>query len=369
MASIKDVAGKAGVAISTVSKVLNGYPGVSKETKEKVEAAIKELNFVPNSIAAALSSKKAGRVALLIHMSSQTKARDEIDMQYISGALHKAKELHVDLVVEFFSMIENLTLEEKIQHFKAQNIEGIIFYGLTKEDTEFIKLLECGQFKIVAVDVPVQGSDKTRVGIDHKKAQREVALRTIEENNSDSLLYIAGSKESYAAMERLEAIEELAAEKHLRLEVAYGDYSENKAREITFEKGYAYGVIACGSDLMAIGAMRALIEMDIFRPVCGFDGLILMGYAGKQMNTIQQDFAGVSARAVEEMQRLLAGKKGTTIVTPYSIERMQYLDLIEGRDWTETESYKAFRQKKESQRKTKKDSNKEQEKKKRMQKG
>ena len=83
MASIKDVAGKAGVAISTVSKVLNGYPGVSKETKEKVEAAIKELNFVPNSIAAALSSKKAGRVALLIHMSSQTKARDEIDMPQI----------------------------------------------------------------------------------------------------------------------------------------------------------------------------------------------------------------------------------------------------------------------------------------------
>ena len=48
MVSIKDVAKKAGVAISTVSKVLNGYPNVSEETKKKVNEAIAELNFVPN---------------------------------------------------------------------------------------------------------------------------------------------------------------------------------------------------------------------------------------------------------------------------------------------------------------------------------
>ena len=62
MASIRDVARRAGVAISTVSKVLNGYPNVSEETREKVNEAIQALNFTPNSIASALSSKRAGRV-------------------------------------------------------------------------------------------------------------------------------------------------------------------------------------------------------------------------------------------------------------------------------------------------------------------
>ena len=68
MASIKDVAKRAGVAISTVSKVLNGYAGVSAETKERVNEAIEALSYTPNAMAAALSSGKSGRVALLLNL-------------------------------------------------------------------------------------------------------------------------------------------------------------------------------------------------------------------------------------------------------------------------------------------------------------
>ena len=74
MVSIKDVAKHAGVAISTVSKVLNDYPNVSEETKKKVNQAVKELNFVPNSVAAALSSKQSGRVAILLNLSNESQA-------------------------------------------------------------------------------------------------------------------------------------------------------------------------------------------------------------------------------------------------------------------------------------------------------
>ena len=79
---------------------------------------------------------------------------------------------------------------------------------------------------------------------------------------------------------------------------------------------------------MAIGAMKALIEMDIFRPVCGFDGIILMGYVGKQMNTVHQDFEGISAKAMEELQKLINGDKGKNVITPYTLERMKYMDII-----------------------------------------
>ena len=74
MASIKDVARQAGVAISTVSKVLNGYEGVSESTKDKVNAAIEALNYTPNAVAAALSSKQFGRVALLLSWRKQLAA-------------------------------------------------------------------------------------------------------------------------------------------------------------------------------------------------------------------------------------------------------------------------------------------------------
>ncbi len=92
--------------------------------------------------------------------------------------------------------------------------------------------------------------------------------------------------------------------------------------------GEKYDVIVCASDLMAIGAMKALTEMDIFRPVCGFDGIILMGYVGKQMNTVHQDFAGISAVAMEELQLLMDGKTGERIDIPHYLDRMKYLDII-----------------------------------------
>ena len=79
---------------------------------------------------------------------------------------------------------------------------------------------------------------------------------------------------------------------------------------------------------MAIGAMNALTEMDIFRPVCGFDGITLMGYVGKQMNTVRQDFYQIAARAVSELKRLFEGEQGRGVVLPFEIVKMYYKDII-----------------------------------------
>ena len=118
MVSIKDVAKHAGVAISTVSKVLNHYPNVSKDTQEKVNRAIDELGFVPNAVAAALSSKKAGRVAILINLNPQIQAIDEINMQYLSGAINQAMLMNLDIITVFFSMLKDKSVEEITRYFK-----------------------------------------------------------------------------------------------------------------------------------------------------------------------------------------------------------------------------------------------------------
>lgn len=328
MVSIKDVAKQAGVAISTVSKVLNNYPNVSEDTRIKVNKAVEELNFVPNSVAAALSSKQAGRVALLVNLNEKTQAIDEIGMQYISGALNKAMELNLDVITLFFFMFQNKTVEELIRYLKSQSITGIIIYGVSKKDKVIHKLIESQQFKCVVIDAPFFNENTSSVWIDNKKAQYDVAKKTIEENNCKRVLYIAGDRSGYVTDERLQGMKELVEELGLTLLVKNGEFSELQARNITMKYVRNKDVVVCGSDLMAIGAMKALIEMDIFRPVCGFDGIILMGYVGKQMNTVGQDFAGMSRRAVEELQLLMNGEKGRNVRTEYSLVRMKYEDII-----------------------------------------
>lgn len=330
MASIKEVAKHAGVAISTVSKVLNNYPNISDVTRKKVNAAIEELGYVPNAVAAALSSKKRGRIAIVIHLNMETQAKDEIGMQYLVGALQCAKELGLDVVTVFFSMLAGKSLDEVINYFRSQSIDGIVVFGTVKNKKILIKLIEKQVFKMVLVDAPLVNPNTSCVWIDQAKAQYEVAKSTMELDTIPyrKILYIAGKKNTYVAEERLKGIKQFALDYHMKITVKDGDFSEKKAREWTLLYGEKVDMIVCASDLMAIGAMRALIDMDIFRPVCGFDGITLMAYAGKQMNTVRQDFQFIAKTAVEELQYLMQDGKGREVILGHSLVRMKYEDVI-----------------------------------------
>lgn len=328
MVSIKDVARHAGVAISTVSKVLNHYPNVSDEMRKKVIKSVEELGFVPNSVAAALSSKQSGRVALLINWNTREKSMNEAEMQYLAGAINEAMDLGLDIITLFTSMFEERTPEEVIRYLKAQSIQGIILYGMLQTDRILKALIQSEEFKIVIMDLPIHNQNISCVLIDQAMAQYDVAKKTILDNQGKSVLYIAGKKDHYITIERLKGIKKLAEELQLKLLIKYGEFSELSARNLTQKFAPKKDVIVCASDLMAIGAMRALMEMDIFRPVCGFDGLLLMGYAGKQMYTVKQDFKALSASALKEMHYLISGGFGRVRMSDYNIVRMKYEDVI-----------------------------------------
>ena len=328
MITIKDVAAEAGVAISTVSKVLNDYPGVSNATKEKVNNAVKRLGFTPNSVAAALSSKRSGRIALLMNLGDSRQAIDEINMRYLSGAIGSALENGLDVVTIFFSMIEEMDVDGLITYLKAQSIEGIIIFGITKKNDVLQELLEKQVFKSVVVDAPIVNQTTSCVSINHEQAQIDVVMKTLDKVEGCRMLYISGREDSFANESRLRAVEKLKADLNTTANIQIGDFSELKAREITFEHAREADIIVCASDLMAIGAMRALMEMDIFKPVCGFDGIMLMAYAGKQMNTVKQDFEQNSRVAMAEIKRLLDGGEGKSITTDYELVRMEYKDAL-----------------------------------------
>ncbi len=327
MVSIKDVAKQAGVAISTVSKVLNNYPNVSEATKKKVNQAVAELNFVPNSVAAALSSKQSGRVALLLIMGHASSV-DEINMQYMAGTIEKAVELNLDVITIFGSMLRNRSLDEVVRYLQSQSITGLLIFGMSRDDRVLQRLIEAQLFKIVTVDVPLVNESSSSVWIDQAAAQYDVAKKTLLENQGKSILYLAGKKNGYVTKERLKGMQRLAEEEEIPLLVRNGDFSELQARNLTFRYAKKKDIVVCASDMMAIGAMRALIAMDIFRPVCGFDGITLMGYAGKQMNTVRQNFERIASEAVMELKRLLDGGQGRQIVLDYELVRIKYEDVL-----------------------------------------
>ena len=199
---------------------------------------------------------------------------------------------------------------------------------MSKEDKVLHKLIAMGKFKCVVIDAPFVNENTSCVGVDHKQAQIDVARKTIEENKSKRILYIAGKRNGYVTDERIKGMEELVKEKNLTMMIRNGEFSELQARNITLKYAKNKDVVICASDLMAIGAMKALIEMDIFRPVCDFDGIVLMGYVGKQMNTVRQDFAEISSKAMEELHRLLNGETGRNVVVDHTLVRLKYEDII-----------------------------------------
>lgn len=319
MTSIKDVAKHAGVAISTVSKVLNNYPNISEATREKVNKAVEELNFVPNSVAAALSSKNAGRVALMIDLNVKTQAIDEMAMRYISGAITKAMELNLDVITVFVFMFQDKTTEELIRYLQSQSISGIIIYGASEDDYVLQELIASKRFKCVCVDQCHVGDSISSVTIDHKKAQYEVAKTLIEESQAKKILYISGYEKSYVTRSRLQGIEEVASENGVELIVKDADFLEEKATEVAMQYGGEVDAIVCASDLMALGAQSAMKKLQMEKPICGFDGISLMSYVGQGIYTIGQNFSQISAIAMEELHRLMMGEKGKIIEVEYSL--------------------------------------------------
>lgn len=330
MVSINDVAKRAGVAKSTVSKVLNNYSLVSDETRSKVEKAVEEMGYIPNSVAISLSKKEFNRVGLIVDIRHNSQFVDEISMRYLTGAFEKAKEYHIEVITFFSSQFDDMNSNEVTVYLKSQRINCLIIYNPSIENKNLYEIIEKQEFYTVIVDSPIINDKTSSVSIDHYSAQYDVAKKTLDENDYiNRVLYIAGGAGGYITNQRLAAMKKLQEEYNFELLVKYGDFNEYKAREITIEHAKEINAIVCASDLMAIGAVFALTEMDIFRPVCGFDGIQLMRYTKIAMNTVKQNFHQKSKQAFDELERLLHGEKGKYIEIPYEVCKIAYMDAIQ----------------------------------------
>ncbi len=330
IASISDVAKKAGVGISTVSKVLNNYSNVSEETREKVLKAVSELNYVPNAVASALSSKNSKRVAVVVFINNELQAIDEINMQYLFGSSRQAKQESLEIVTVFSNIFSDFSKVELVQYFKSLSISGMVVFGLHKEQEVFNELVFEEHFKTVLVDVPIEGEKTSFVMVDHQSAQRELAEFMIQSHSTkvNSVLYLAGRRDGFVTDLRLQGVVDACDKHKVKLNAQYADFSERKAIKLTKEYGFDADIVICASDLMAIGAISALKEMDIFRPVSGYDGIKLLGYVRYHIYTVKQDFYEIALSAIKEMKLLLEGNTGRGMLLNYEITRINYEDVI-----------------------------------------
>ena len=183
-------------------------------------------------------------------------------------------------------------------------------------------------FSCVVVDAPLETPLVSYVTVDHTQAQYDMMIHMIKRYDAKKILYLAGRRNGYVTDLRLQGAVDACLKMGVELNAQYANFSEKEAIEITKQYAQDAHVIVCASDLMAIGAVSALKKMDIFRPVCGYDGITLLGYIDYKIETVKQDFYKISELAIDAMVKLLDGHKGEGTIVPHKIITIQYEDVI-----------------------------------------
>ncbi|MBP0961901.1 MAG: LacI family DNA-binding transcriptional regulator, partial [Oscillospiraceae bacterium] len=161
-ATIKDVAKHAGVSVATISRVLNNSSVVAPETAEKVNRAIKELNYKPNFLGRNLRKRETNVILALVPSTEQT---------YYSEILHgmQIEALNNGYDV-FMSMTNSYAPHEErlLGMLRNRTVDAAVLMGTVLDDKTLNELAE--QYCIALCCEPRQGSDILTVMIDNEKA-------------------------------------------------------------------------------------------------------------------------------------------------------------------------------------------------------
>ncbi len=131
---IKDIAERAGVSVGTVDRVLHKRPNVSKPAREKVEKALKEMNYQPNMYASALAYNRSYTFYCIIPKHASEAYWEEIE-QGISKAVELRRDFHIDVKVMYYQRFKNDTFVEQYTKCLDANPAGVIIVPAELEVT------------------------------------------------------------------------------------------------------------------------------------------------------------------------------------------------------------------------------------------
>lgn len=305
--TLYDVADHAGVSYQTVSRVVNQAINVSAKTRERVEAAMAELNYIPNRVAQQLAGKRTTLIGVLtanlaLHAPSQI----------VSAIKSRADKIGASVVIAMVERSGVAACKEAIHHLLTQRITGLIVNYPLDDDDAVAVAAACGSVPVLFLDVsehvPVNSvtfshAEGTRLGVEHlvNAGHQHIAL-------------LAGPDSSVSARLRLKGWHQHLTAHHLQpaAEIA-GDWSALSGFQQTMQMlndGAIPTAMLVANDQMALGAIRAITESGLRVPedisVVGYDDTEDSSCYLPPLTTIKQDFRLLGQSSVDRLMALSA---------------------------------------------------------------
>lgn len=328
--TIKDIALKTGVSKSTVSRVLCNDIHVSPETREKVLACAKELDFEPNYFAKALKTQRSKTIAFFV---------PNIEIMIYSAIIQAIEDeaLKSGYTILLCDIQENKEIaKEYIRKLKSGNVDGFIFATAFWNEKDNEEILEAKETGLPCVNLLRTDSSKTpSVCLNNAKGS-EMAVNYLVSKGRRRIAYLQGQEELKLYRDRykgyLDALKKnnLAYDKKL---VWHGIENANVvvSRELArvLNEGIEFDAILCSSDNLAVATIHTLSQLGKTVPddvaIIGYDNVPISELLVPRLTAISQPFKEMGRKAVNVLVDMIEGKlddnEKSFIFDPTLIER------------------------------------------------
>jgi DNA-binding LacI/PurR family transcriptional regulator len=328
-----DIAYLAGVSQPTVSRALRGSPTVNEETRKRILAIANELNYKVDKNASSLRRQQSYTLALLF-FEDPTLDDSLINPFFLSmlGSLTRACGAKgYDLIVSFQEESGNWHAEYE----DSKKADGIILLGYgdyVEYSTHLSELVEQGTH-FVRWGAVLPDQPGISIGCNNKQGGTDLTRHLIDQGCA-RIGFVGSASEHYPEfLERYRGYAQalrgagLEVDPHLQIDAITTERSGYEAANRLLERKAPFDALFCASDLIAIGAMRALQEKGLAIPVdvaiAGFDDIPVASFTNPTLTTVQQDTKTAANLLVETLLALIQGEtvQSTTISAPVVIRQ------------------------------------------------
>ncbi len=321
-----DIAYHAGVSQATVSRVLRGSPLVNAETRQRVLDAVQALNYKVDRRASSLRTQRAGTLALLL-FEDPTEDESHINPFFLSmlGSITRAcaRNGH-DLLVSF----QQLSDDWHADYEDSMKADGLILlgYGDYVDYRPKLEKLVAQGTHFVRWGAVLAGQPGVSIGCDNFAGGRMVAEHLVGRGRRRiAFLGYASSHypeffERYRGCDALLREAGLSADPALQVDALSSEEEGYQAAKALLAREAAFDAVFAASDLIAIGAIRALNEHGLRVPediaVVGFDDIAMARFATPPLTTVIQDTGRAGELLVETLLRLVRDQPAESMMLP-----------------------------------------------------
>lgn len=315
--TIFDVARMAGVSHQTVSRVLNDLPNVRASTRERVEQAIRQLNYVPSQAARALVTRRSRTIGLVA-----TGLPDFGPSSIVLSFNRSARAAGYAVIASHPADIEGPTLRSAAEMLIRQSVEAIVLLAAERGVLDAFDGWELG-VPLVAIASETRGRS-VRVSLDQYGGARR-AVGHLQELGHRDIVHIAGPAGSMDAEERLRGWRDALVDAGMPVvEPLRGDWSSDSGydlgRQLLAER--TPEAVFVGNDQMALGLLHAIQDTGLRVPddvsVVGFDDVPDSEHFTPPLTTVRQDFLALGQEAVTAVLARLRDEEAA-VLSPMQI--------------------------------------------------